>query len=780
MKHMKKITPLLIFILCYINIMAQNQVSKPEVKRPVYFDVSPPLRDLVKTVPEKADNSWKVIKNYFKTARNNKNLPPDWTDPALQTSYNYRITSDSTIQNFEGNNNTQGYDPPDTYGQVGLNHYFQIVNCHFSIYDKTGNKLLGPTSNATIWNGMPHNMNGGDGIVLYDAAADRWLVAQLSYPSGYNYEMIAVSQTNDPTGSWYRWEYAFNELPDYPKFGVWQDAYYMAVNRFGSGFSGTGQCAFDRNAMIAGDPSAQMIYFTLPSSNHAFGFLPSSCDGAFPPAGTPNYYVYMHDGPDYLGVYEFHADFVTPDSSTFGNYHQLPVNSFNSNLSGIPQKGTSVPDNTLSDRLMYRCQFRVFNDHWSMVTNHTVNVGSNRGGIRWYELQKHDTAAWAIHQQSTYAPADGMSRWMGSVALDTLGNIGLGFSISSSTTYPAIKFTGRFYNDSLNEMTLPEKGIFYGTGSNNANDGNGGSRWGDYSTMTVDPADGTTFWYSQEYLTTMGSGWHTRIASFNLASILNLSITATPDTICAGDSTQLNAMPTGGSGSYTYLWTSDPPGFNSTLKNPKASALNITEFIVTINDGTNSMTDSILVNVNFKATAYAGPNATYPNTIPSFPVAGTATNYTSVKWLTSGDGHFDNDSVLNCNYFPGAYDRGNQGALLTLQATPLRPCSVVTDTAFIRLTFPVGIITTSDQFSVNIIPNPTTGIFKLVVQGVANGNNLSVRISDLSGKTILFDQTKTTADQYSKTLDLSGSPKGIYMLELQTDTQKITKKVIIQ
>jgi hypothetical protein len=771
-------------VLCFIisTGFTQTDISKPVVQKAIYFDVSPPLRDMIKTVPEKADNSWKVIKNYFNARKNNREtFSADWVDPLIQHKYQISTPAqDSTIQNFLGNTNTQGYDPPDTYGQVGPNHYFALVNCHFSIYDKTGTKLLGPTSTMTLWNGMPHNMNGGDGVVLYDADADRWLIAQLAYPAGYDLEMVAVSQTNDPTGSWYRWEYIFDCLPDYPKIGVWPDGYYMSVNRFGSsGYIGTGQAVFNRTKMLAGDPTAEMVYLTLSSSDPAYSLLPSSCDGTFPPSGTPNYFVYMNDGPDYLGVYEFHVDWTNPGNSTFGNYLQLPVTTFNDNLSGIPQKGTTRQAGTLSDRLMYRLQFRAFSDHWSMVCNHTVNVGSGVAGIRWYELEKPPSGLWAIHQQSTYSPSDGNCRWMGSAAMDTAGNIAIGFSISSANMYPAIKFTGRLKNDSLNAMTIPEKGIYYGTGSNDVNDGGGTCRWGDYSTLTVDPSDGMTFWYSQQYLTSMGSNWKTRIASFIF--LFTVHATATPDTICIGDSIQLNALTYGGTGTYTYSWTSLPAGFTSTIKNPVASPIITTKYIVAVTDTNTTKTDTIQVVVNGEPTANAGPNASYPNTTPSFPVSGTATNYSSVKWLTAGDGYFTSDSTLNSIYYTGPNDRNYGGALLTILANPIRSCSDTTsDTVFIRLTFPVGVVhDASVGFDVSILPNPTNGLFNLVVRGSMD-MELRVTISDMSGKTIFMDRDKPLTQEYSRAVDLTGFPNGVYFIKAQNDVHLITKKLVIQ
>jgi hypothetical protein len=530
--------------------------------------------------------------------------------------------------------------------------------------------------------------------------------------------------------------------------------------------------------MLAGIDTARMLSFT--STTGTFGFLPSDCDGAFPPSGTPNYYTDFN-APNHLGVYEFHVDWLTPGNSTFGNYLQLTVNTFNSNVGNIPQKGTSKLAEALSDRFMYRLQYRQFSDHWSMVTNHTVNAGNNVAGIRWYELRKSGSNPWGVYQQSTYAPPDTTCRWMGSIAMDSAGNIGLGFSISSSKMYPAIKFTGRLKNDPLNTMDLPEKGIFWGTGSNTSNDGGGYARWGDYSSMTIDPSDGTTFWYTQQYNTSMGTSWKTRIASFTFANLLSMTIAAAPDTLCQGDSTHLNALPTGGSGTYTYSWTSNPTGFTSDIANPVVGPSITTTYIVAVNDGSTTVTDSITIKVNGAPTANAGPNASYPNTVPLFNVTGSATNFSSVKWITAGDGQFNMDTILNCLYTPGALDRHDGGVLLSLLAFPLAPCvDTVTDTVFIKLTFPLGISSgVTVPFTVNVVPNPSIGLFNCVVHG-AGEINLNITITDIEGKTIFSDQDLSTSTEYSKTIDLSGYPKGVYTLKIQTDLQTVTKKIVIQ
>ena len=313
----------------------------------------------------------------------------------------------------------------------------------------------------------------------------------------------------------------------------------------------------------------------------------------------------MMDSPYYLGVYEFHADFTNTANSTFGNYLQLTVTTFNSTLSGIPQQGTTRKADAITDRLMYRLQFRKFSDHWAMVTNHTVNAGSNVGGIRWYELRK-TSGAWSVYQQSTYSP-DTRSRWMGSVALDTAGNIAMGYSISSSTMYPAIRYTARMKNDPLNTMTMTEKGIFNGTGSNTVNDGNGTCRWGDYSAISVDPSASSTFWYTQEYIVTNGSNWHTRIASFSLGSNFSILVSANPPNINSGGSSQLNVTATGGTGTYTYSWTSVPAGYTSTLQKPTVNPTVTTKYVAHVTSGTLTKTDTATVYINMNAIATASP-----------------------------------------------------------------------------------------------------------------------------------------------------------------------------
>lgn len=785
---MKKIISLLgVFCLAITAVFAQENVSKPIVQSPVYFDISPPMRDMVKNYPSTGDNSWKdgLVKNILHPSDRNAELDGlQGEDLNVQRWYGDKYITDTTIVNFEANSNTQGFYPPDTYGEVGPNHYFQVVNCHYSIYDKSGVKLLGPISNNAMWNGMTNNSNDGDATVTYDEVANRWMFSQFSlphYPNGPFFQMIAISQTPDPTGAYYRYQYQYTDMGDYPKFGVWPDGYYMTINRFLSGvlsFKGIGAVAFDRTKMLAGDPTAQSVMFTLTLSQEAWRMLPSDCDGAFPPLGTPCYIGYQAN--QHIRIYEFHVDWVNTANSTFTNSITLPVNSYNGTLLGIPQKGGSKPLDDFGGTLMYRMQFRKFSDHWSMAACGSINVGSNVSGLRWYELRNIGGAGWSIYQQGTYSP-DANSRWMGSIAMDSIGNMAMGYSISSSSMYPSIRYTGRLSSDPLGTMTVGEHGIFNGTSYESYGTLASTLRWGDYSGISVDPSASATFWYTNMYYTSAGTNWKTRIASFSFANIFNVNITATPNVICTSQSSQLNANATGGSGTYTYSWTSLPAGFTSTLQNPVVTPAVTTQYIVAVNDGSATKTDTLTLNVTQEPIANAGTDATYPNISPLFPVTGSATSYSTVKWLTAGDGHFNIDTVLTSLYYPGPIDKNNGGVDLSLRAYSLAPCTdSSTDVVHITLTFPVGIgNNATGAFGVTISPNPSNGNFTLVIHGLKNGE-ARLLISDLTGKEIYRENGISATNDLIKEISLSGNPKGIYLIKVTTDQQSTTKKLVLQ
>lgn len=784
---MKKIFTILFVSLCMIQFgFSQDEPLKPTVIKANYFDVSPPLRDMVQKA-NYVGTSWKdgVVKNNHYPSEIFGNMTENQeAQPQMVQSWFGPLIPDTTIANFDGVGANNGVCPPDTDGDVGPNHYISVVNLMYSIYDKNGTKLMGPFNNSNIFSGMAHNSNDGDAIVLYDETADRWLFSQFSlpsYPNGPFYENVAISQTPDPTGSWYRYQFTFTDMPDYPKLSVWTDGYYMTTNRFSSGstnYMGTGAVAMDRAKMLAGDPSASMIFFTLPSTNSAWAVLPSDCDGALPPMGTPCYFVYVK--PNTMTFYEFHADWTTPANSTYTQSLQLPVQQFTSNVSGgIPQKGTGVKLDPMSGRLMYRLQFRKFMDHWSMVASGTVGV-NGIAGLRWYELRKEGANPWYIYQQSTYSPDDNY-RWMGSIAMDSSGNIAMGYSISSASMYPSIRYVGRMSSDPLNTMSIAEAGIINGGGSQTNTWSGSPSRWGDYSCLSVDPTSPMTFWYTQEYYaTTSQSGWKTRVGSFSFANILSVHATAAPNVVCAGSSTQLNVNATGGSGTYTYSWTSVPAGFTSNIQNPVVTPTETTKYVATVNDGTQYRVDTVLVSYQPLPTVFAGNDTNYSNNITLFPVVGIVSNTGHVQWTTEGDGHFLNDTLDMTLYYPGNSDRSHGGVVLNLKGYAKAPCTdSVTDGIFIIL----GEVGLNDQaanaFGIKISPNPTKGAFMLTILN-AKDQEVAISISDIKGSVVYQLTDRPNSNTFGKNIDLSTIAKGTYVVKVQSEKGVKTQRLVVE
>ena len=741
--------------------------------------------------PGEVDVTWKdgVVKNNLYPFGRPADDGMQGFDPVRQSWFGDQVT-DTTIVNIMGVSGSGYLVPPDTDGEVGPNHYFQCVNLSFQIFNKSGQSVMGPALNRTIWNGFPGpwgNSNDGDAVVLYDEQADRWLFSQFAlpnYPNGPFFEMVAVSQTGNPTGSWYRWGFQFTDMPDYPKLAVWHDGYYMSINRFSSGninYVGTGAIAFDRDAMLAGDPGAEMVMFTLSSGNAAYCLLPSDCDSDFPPAGTPNYFLYLNDGPDRIGIHEFLVDWNNTANSTFTLAGFLNVAPFSGNIpGGIPQKNTTVKLDDMGGRLMFRLPFRKFNDHWSMVCNATVNAGEGIAGIRWWELRK-TSDDWFIHQEGTYNP-DSHYRWMGSIAMDSSGNIALGYSISSTTLFPSIRYTGRMANDGLNNMTNEESGIANGGGSQTNTWSGNPSRWGDYSGMSVDPGAEATFWYTQEYYINMSSAsWKTRIASFSFANIISVNVSATPDELCLGDSTQLDVEASGGSGTYTYSWASIPAGFTSNEQSPWATPTESTKYYCVVDDGSQTKTDTAYVTVNENPVVFAGNDTTYSNTVQIINCYGEASNYLSLLWTTSGDGYFWKDTVAASYYYPGANDIASGLVTLTLTATP-RPTCVDTVSDEVNIHFVPNVNVTeigAEVFSLLLMPNPTKGSLTMNLKGL-NGLETTLSVTTIQGKYVHRDVIGAGQTSVTKQIDLNGFPSGIYLVQARSLIGIIVQKLVIE
>ncbi len=540
---------LVVTVLALGTIGAQQPSGQPSSdRRPlvipaVHHDISAPLRAMSPRVDAPQGQREAREPGPLRRSRRSSNLR---VDTVVQDYPSAPVIPLPTL-NFEGVANVNGVLPPDANGDVGSNHYVQWVNLSFAIFSKGSATtppalLYGPAAGNTLWTGFGgpcETRNDGDPVVIYDHLADRWFMSQLAVPNAFLgflfgpfYQCIAVSATPDPMGPYYRYQFSFSKLNDYPKFGLWPDAYYMTANQFSAitlKWAGQSVVAFDRDRMLSGQP-ASMVYFDLASVDmNLGGMLPSHLVGAAPPVGSPAYFMEVDDdawgySPDQLQLWQFHVDWAHPASSTFAAPVKLPTAPFDSDMCGyastcIPQPGTTAKIDTLSDRLMYRLLYRNFGTHESLVLNHTVDVdGSDHAGIRWYEVRSPRSAP-AIYQQGTYAP-DADHRWMGSIAMDRAGDIALGFSVSGTTTSPSIRYTGRLATDPPGLMTQGEADIMVGSGSQTHESG----RWGDYSLMAVDPADQCTFWYTQEYYaSTSLAGWHTRVGSFAWPSCMPAS-----------------------------------------------------------------------------------------------------------------------------------------------------------------------------------------------------------------------------------------------------------------
>ncbi len=455
-------------------------------------------------------------------------------DPGLQ-NWHGATAMPAPIVNFAGTSNLNGVLPPDTQGDVGPNHYVQWVNLSFTIYNKVGAVVYGPANGNTLWTGFDTicaNGNDGDPITIYDHIANRWMMSQFLL-GATSYQCIAVSQTGDPTGSWYRYRYTWpnSYMNDYPHFGLWPDGYYLTVNQFnaaGTAWRGAGVAAFERDKMLTG-LTAQMIYFDLYTVDSSWGgMLPSDLEvGDRPPVGDPNYFASWDDstwiGPnDALRIWRFHVDWTTPGNSYFGTgapgsaggpNWTINTNNVDPDCYGFcaDQPGTTVNLDPISDRLMHRLQYRRIGGIPRLLGNHTVDTNStaHTAGIHWFEL-RNDGANWSMFQQGTYAPDTTASRWMGSIAMDKAGNIALGYSVSSASIYPSIRYAGRLAGDPLGTLPQSETTLIDGSGYQSSTS----ARWGDYSAMQLDD-DGCTFWYTQEYIATSGNAnWLTRVGSF--------------------------------------------------------------------------------------------------------------------------------------------------------------------------------------------------------------------------------------------------------------------------
>jgi len=743
-----------LILLLAMPATALAQSGRAEIIRDSHHDVSPPLREL----PPGPRRFGNLEAEPVKRIPSARVLPFD-PDPIVQGPRRAGaapLAAPATTNNFEGIG--QGFTgpagtfvvnaaPPDNNGAVGPNHVVEIVNTDFAVFSKTGTPLFGPVPINTLWSGFGGGCqanNDGDPVVSYDRIADRWIISQFQVSQSPFQQCLAVSVTPDPTGSYYRYAFSYTDgFPDYPKMGVWPDAYYETYNLFnnaGTAFLGTKVCAFDRARMLTGAAATQQCFNT---SNSFGGLLPGDLDGrTLPPAGAPNPLVALGATNTTLALWKFHSDFVTPANTTFTGPTTVTVPSYAEAcaLQGgtcIPQGGGSGRLDSLSDRLMYRAAYRNFGDHEAIVVNHAVTAGSSVG-VRWYELRGVTTTP-TLFQAGTYAP-DTTFRWMGSAAMDQAGNIAIGYSASSSSINPQIRVTGRLAGDPAGTLTLGETTIVSSGGAQ----GSSLSRWGDYSSMSVDPVDDCTFYYTNQYIPVNGIfNWRTRIASFKLTPCGDdFALSASPSSLtlaqgATGTST-ITVTPSGAFAGAVDLSISGVPSGATASFSPASTTSTST---LTIDTGT------------------ATPG-TYPLTVTG--TSGTLTHTTTVTLTVTGPADF----ALSAN--PASVSAAQGGSTTTtITVTPQNGFNGTVDLSVSGL--PAGA-----TGSFNPASTSTTSVLSIDA-GTAAPGTYALTVTGTSGAlthstSVTFVVTATPPPAFS----LSAAPSSRTVKHGQTDTYTVT------
>jgi hypothetical protein len=533
---------LMMLVLCTVTsmpLMVQAQSDRAlqqraEISNAIHFDKTPkPLREMFETGEKPGP------------ARGGKDFEPGRPHPVGNTNRPFTdslaergLGLPSALAEIKASTNGTPVDPnlrvapPDTTGDVGPNHYVQWVNLRYAIYTLTRNgsneitafNLVAgfPKQGNVVWQGFGgrcQSDNDGDPIVQYDQLADRWVLTQFAVSGQPFTQCVAVSTSPDPTGTYFRYAFSYSrDFNDYPKMGVWPDAYYASYNMFRNGrsFVGGQVCAFERAQMLVGGAARQACVRT--TAGHSLE--PADLEGTtLPPAGSPNLLMSMTSTA--IQFWRFAVNWGAGTGTLTGPINVSGVAAFSRACGGgacIPQPGTGQDLDTLSDRLMYRLSYRKFATHEAMVINHSVTSGTGVG-IRWYELrnaagQSFATANPVLHQQGTFAPTNDF-RWMGSAAMDKTGGIAIGYNISNaSTIVPSIRYAYRGPSDPAGTLGN-ETSILVGSGIQTPSL----SRWGDYSTISVDPVDGCTMVFTTQFQPANGNfNWSTYIHSFKLST----------------------------------------------------------------------------------------------------------------------------------------------------------------------------------------------------------------------------------------------------------------------
>lgn len=712
--------------------------------------------------PVEAVKNFDSRKNYGPITHNpNKQIDPVYEGLSVPKRAVTRYPS-VLLDGLSGN--TQ---PPDPSGAAGPGQFLEIAHfTRYRLYDSLGNVLIGATQTNALWSQF--GLTGcGDPIVMYDKEAGRWFISEFACQG--NVLLIAISSNSDAGGTYYSYEFNTPNFPDYPKYGIWHDAYYCTTNE-----STSTLYAMERDSMIVG-ASARMIRRTVPSLG-GFGFqtlTPSDWDGTEPDQSLPaTAWRHVDDEAhspgtadptkDYVEYWEFTPNFNNPGSSLLSGPERIDVAEFDSDIngyfafSGIIQPHPSISLDPLREVFMQKLQFRDMGSYDVMMGAHVTDVdGNDWAGMRWYEFRKYDTTDWIVHQQGTYAP-DLANRWMGCVSMDKHGNIALAYNVASSTIFPSLRYTGRLAGDPLGTMTMEEQEISTGFANNPS------IRYGDYSAISINPSDDETFWFIGEF--NPASAWSTGIAKFKLGYDCN-ALYATGglirDNVCADTNiAEIAIAGTGGFGSYEYSIDNVNWQSNGLFTNVPGGTYRL---LVRDADSTHCVVSIPGVQVADIPQIVVIAQTVDPSSATSFDGQVTLQAFNSTNYTYSLDGvNYQTDNLftgLNVGSYVG-YVRDGKGC-------------VGVDSFELKVA--TGLQGTQNS-NLNIYPNPNDGSFWIELQGGIEQELEALSLFHLDGRKL-----EDLDLRQGKRLRVNDLMPGLYLLVGKDQNQRtvFTERIVV-
>jgi hypothetical protein len=776
---MRRIYLVVVLLLAAKSFLSQSNDLDPKngVIVPTQFAITRPIREIF------AENPVDETQRIGEKISSDRKLRPAQQFPLAKIGDEKFGNDESIIQKGMGHvdatnglkvnwagQTASGFRPYDPSGAAGPNHYVQMINSTtFKVYNKTSGVVILTGTLGNLWS--PATANAGDPIVMYDKAADRWFLAQ--FGSGNNNIYIAVSTTSDPTGSYATYTFTSPQFPDYLKFSVWADGYYMTSNQAQKVF------CFERAAMLTGSAGARSIYtsYAPPQGGGFFVPLPGdAADGTLPAYGTPcPIFSYSDNGwgagfSDAVNIYQMSVNWVpTTPTATITLASALPTAAFDASYNGswndVSQPGTTQKLDGIGGICMYRAQWKSWGGYNSVVLNWAVRINANQRSIMWCELrQNQSTNAWSIYQQGIYTP-DAATRWMGSMAMDNNGSIGIAYLKSDATSiYPGLFYSGRRECDPLGTLPVTEVQVIAGTGFQT-----GTNRVGDYAHTCLDP-DGITFWSTSEFMggTSGASAARTRIFSFSLPTCttdasVSIALTGGNNPKCPGETNTFTALAVNGGSSPAYQWkvnganvgTNSPTYSTSTLTAGDVVSCVLTSNLpgVTNNPATsNSITMSVGTSVTpaVSIAITTGSNPSCPNASATFsatPSNGGATP--SYQWKVNGANVGTNVSTYTTSAL-------TNGQVVTCVMTSSAACASPSTATSNAITMTIS---SSSSPAVNIAltggSNPTcagtsttftatpSGAVSPVYQWQVNGSNVGTNSTSYSSSSLTNGQIVT-------------------------------------